>query len=585
MPSIILKTNKMSIEGQKIIIVILAVAVLLGNLFSWPRVSRAESDLRDSRKNVDNTQLIGGFQKQAGKHESFLPLILQPDPFIFDTAIWPHNEKPANHEIALFRHQFDLNDEFNSAALNIFADTRYEVWIDGKWIGRGPARFTKDLHEYDVYSLNYLTAGSHVIAVLVQWAPNYRRSVSTTPHLKAHISGSTDHGNFIVARTGDGWRGSISDAWRYDSPPIHIWDLIGPTELMDLRQFDPDWIEVEFPDGEWGLAQEVNPAKYSYEPLLVPRLDSYEDALYDTFVKPTKQRENITLPTQITYQPRTISLLTDIEMSARIREYGSLSPGYLIGDLSQPVPDPYTLKFNAAAQVTIFVETLQGENTGVGQIKIDNHVLSWEAWGENRPDVYISQASVESGEHSLVFEDIPQNGLTFAVSNNINFVKFPFEQGSNAGRRLLLANPIKHSEEVGTALTSDDGLQIHFDSPPSYAILDLGRTVHGRLQAQVSGPNGSVLDIGWDERLLEGTNRPLPFPGSLHPRWNQVDSWTLDGSSRSITTIDSRAGRYVLVAAWGTGPITLNNIRVYEERYPVSQTGNFSSSEPLLDII
>jgi alpha-L-rhamnosidase len=116
-------------------------------------------------------------------------------------------------------------------------------------------------------------------------------------------------------------------------------------------------------------------------------------------------------------------------------------------------------------------------------------------------------------------------------------------------------------------------------------VLDLGRTVHGRLQAEVNGPEGSILDIGWDERLWTDARRPLPFRGSLFPLWNQVDSWVLDGSSRSISTIDARAGRYILVAAWGSKSVQLSNIRVLEERYPITQVGSFHSSDPVLDTI
>ena len=116
-------------------------------------------------------------------------------------------------------------------------------------------------------------------------------------------------------------------------------------------------------------------------------------------------------------------------------------------------------------------------------------------------------------------------------------------------------------------------------------VLDLGRTVHGRLTADVSGPSGAIVDIGWDERVISGTLRPLPYPGSLHPQWNQVDSWILDGTTRSISTIDARAGRYILIAAWGNSQVRISNLQVYEEHYPLVQKGEFHSSDPLLDRI
>nr|WP_255604485.1 hypothetical protein [Oscillochloris sp. ZM17-4] len=123
-----------------------------------------------------------------------------------------------------------------------------------------------------------------------------------------------------------------------------------------------------------------------------------------------------------------------------------------------------------------------------------------------------------------------------------------------------------------------------FGPGPSYAILDLGRTVHGRLVADVAGPAGTLIDIGWDERLWQGV-RPLPYPGSLHPEWNQSDSWVLASDSHTLTTIDARAGRYVLIAVWASTPTTLLNLRILEERYPLVQRGSFSSGDARLDRI
>lgn len=65
--------------------------------------------------------------------------------------------------------------------MHIFADTRYEVWLDGVWVGRGPARFSKLRHEYDSLPLGTITPGEHLLAIQVQWSPNSRRSESSTP--------------------------------------------------------------------------------------------------------------------------------------------------------------------------------------------------------------------------------------------------------------------------------------------------------------------------------------------------------------------------------------------------------------------
>jgi alpha-L-rhamnosidase len=153
-------------------------------------------------------------------------------------------------------------------------------------------------------------------------------------------------------------------------------------------------------------------------------------------------------------------------------------------------------------------------------------------------------------------------------------------QGRHAGRRLLLAAPV--SGDGAAVAAGVDGLSIRLDAG-AYVVLDLGRTVHGRLVATARADQRGVLDAGWSERLLNG--RPLPHPGSLQPEWSQVDSWILSADqAASVTTIDARAGRYLLLAAW-EGAVQLEALAVEEETYLTEPIGRFTSSDPLLDRI
>jgi len=52
-----------------------------------------------------------------------------------------------------------------------------------------------------------------LVSILVQWAPNNRRSESQTFFLKAHVQGMTSSGVQVVASTGSNWKTSLSDAW------------------------------------------------------------------------------------------------------------------------------------------------------------------------------------------------------------------------------------------------------------------------------------------------------------------------------------------------------------------------------------
>jgi alpha-L-rhamnosidase len=474
-----------------------------------------------------------------------LPLVIRPDTFLQNHSIWVHSSAPDSHEVVLFRHPFTLTKKLEEAQFLVFADTRYEMWIDGAWVGRGPTRFSRTRQEYDVYRLDDLQPGAHLIAVLVQWAPNTRRSESDTPHLIGHLQGMTSEGFQMVTRTGPQWKVLRPDAWRKNAVPVHSWELIGPTELVDLRELPHNWMLPTFSDDGWSAA----------------------------VVKD--------LPGEPLYQPRSIPFLANVPFTPTVVDVGLLSPGYEIGELEPSTTDPYSLTFEALNSTEFVVETLTGTEVSLsGLALLDGDELKWEKAGDHRPDVYTASTAIGPGPHNLSFVDVPPQGATFNISRKDLQIDLPFQQGIHAGRRLLLAEPVSRSDAV--SVSHGAGMTVEFTTSPAYSVLDLGRTVHGRLTADVVGPASSVIDIGWDERLLTGTLRPLPYPGSLNPQWNQVDSWTLDGTPRSISTIDARAGRYILIAAWNGAPIKLENITVYEERYPVEQRGEFHSSNPLL---
>jgi Bacterial alpha-L-rhamnosidase 6 hairpin glycosidase domain len=506
----------------------------------------------------------------------YLPLVIRPDPFVLNSPIWSHDGAPARHEVSFFRITFALAENLENAKLHIFADTRYEAWLDGVWVGRGPARFSQNYREYDLYQIGDLTPGQHLIAVLVQWAPNNRRSESVRPLLQAHIEGDSPSGRHTIVSTGSQWKSLLSPAWRTDAVLIQASGTIGPTELLDLGQLPADWFTPAFSDASWKYAVVVDPR----QPFATSSLDQEDESI----LPPPAQGSETVYP--IDYAPRSIAVLINHPVTITVLDSGLLSPGFSMGELLPTDTLPYNIDFQSTFPTTFTIETLIGSDPPPSTtILLDNSSLSWEAAGQPRPDVLTGSTLINPGAHTLSITSIPSPGSTFNLSTTgIQGINIPFRQGMHAGRRMLLARPVSNPSQVVVSYTP--ALTVEFNTLPAYIVFDLGRTTYGRLAADVTGPAGTVMDIGWDERLLAGTNRPLPYPGSLHDyAWNQVDSWVLDGSNRSVSTIDARTGRYILIEVWGSGPVTLQNVQVYEERYPLDQVGYFDSPDSMLNTI
>ncbi|HPH96674.1 MAG TPA: hypothetical protein PKW33_17600 [Anaerolineaceae bacterium] len=511
--------------------------------------------------------LAGAAGQSQAANTLFLPLAVESESFSQVPPIWPVNDPPAAHEVALFRAAFSL-ESTRSVTLDIFADTRYQVWIDGVSIGRGPARFSWTLHEYDSLNSPELQPGTHTVAVLVQWSPNQRRSESTRPHLRARITA----GGQRLIQTGLAWKALLSPAWRADAAPVHAWNLIGATELLDLRQLPAGWQNPGFDDQAWNAAVFVNPLQVAApNHLLVAHMDF-------GYARP-EVLPDLTWPDSVPapiFQPRNLPLLNETAILPTVVESGLISPDRAVQYFTAPASLTFTLASPAAIALEMLSPTgLPAANTP----DLSGQMLNWQPAGDSRPDVFTAAVNLPAGENHL-----SAAGLHFAVySPPAGWPLRPLETGAHTGSRLLLADLSPRNGAVSVA-SSAAALTAVFNATPSYLVLDLGRTRLGRLTGQITGPAGSFVDIGWDERLYNGL-RPLPYPGHMHPEWNEADTWILDGASRDLTTLDARSGRYILIAVWGNGPVTLSQLQFIEENYPAAQTGNFTSSDSRLNQI
>lgn len=85
--------------------------------------------------------------------------------------IWSPSWNPEDKEkprIVFFRKSIDIDGKIKEAALHISADTRYKLYINGKFIEAGPSRGDLQIWFYDTIDIMpYLKDGINVIAVSV----------------------------------------------------------------------------------------------------------------------------------------------------------------------------------------------------------------------------------------------------------------------------------------------------------------------------------------------------------------------------------------------------------------------------------
>ena len=85
-------------------------------------------------------QLVQGENKTNGKKR-----------YLQDQMIWINeNIGEGTQQYVVFRKNFQLKTQLADPSIEIFADSRYLLWINGHYVSRGPVRFNPKSPEYDI---------------------------------------------------------------------------------------------------------------------------------------------------------------------------------------------------------------------------------------------------------------------------------------------------------------------------------------------------------------------------------------------------------------------------------------------------
>src|SRR5665213_3315796 len=114
------------------------------------------------------------------------------NPFRFDQRaqwIWLSKGARQENQIACFRKTFHITSIPSSAKLNITADARYEIYVNGQFVGHGPVRSWPQIWSVDEYDIApMLRRGKNVISVLVlHWGISTFQYIDAKPGLLAEI--------------------------------------------------------------------------------------------------------------------------------------------------------------------------------------------------------------------------------------------------------------------------------------------------------------------------------------------------------------------------------------------------------------
>jgi len=140
----------------------------------------------------------------------------------------------------VFRRRFSLPEK-KTIRIHVAADERYDLFLDGGFVGRGSERGAPHLWFFDSYDLT-LDAGPHVLVGRV-WSLGLsapRSQMSLRPGFL--LSPDDDEGDAPLLGTGTSdWEGKLLRGYSFSPPFTHPYYSIGYNVTVDAGLLEPEW--------------------------------------------------------------------------------------------------------------------------------------------------------------------------------------------------------------------------------------------------------------------------------------------------------------------------------------------------------
>lgn len=519
-----------------------------------------------------------------------------PAPFV-----WIEGAEHERLTHVYFRRELALAARPKSAVIHLFAQTFYELRVNGVLVGRGPARFYPEYPEYDSHDLaRYLRKGENVIAVHAA-----SMGVATFHHLAPASGGLVCWGEVADAKgrthdlsTGENWL-CLKSAGHDPMTPAFSF-AIGPTEQYDARLDPAGWDNVPRPEAPW------------HPPVALANQDAW-GPLRPRSIAPLTQDERV-VETLLWARPH---IESEEIVSFRLNQERSPAAG-------RPG------KATAFAYTWIHSPREQSPTAGAwwGEYYLNGQALGKR---EQRPNQILRQdMALPLHEGWNLF--FASYGMSLDIWQMHLAVPREAELRFSPNRRLddpvafRVASPLPHpeaeavlaqcppaepetlaplanlwhdaprrdtpvcpmhkvawtplGENLGIPLWQTTDLVVPGGEGRSF-LFDLGAITLGRLFIEVDAPAGTVLDVAFAEELRNdradlGKN-VLVTAGERHV--------TRGGRSRQEFFF-RRGRRYVeLAVSAHSVPVTIHRVGIVSEIYPYERIGSFECSDPYFNTL
>jgi hypothetical protein len=169
-----------------------------------------------------------------------------------------------------FRKVFDLDQGVDTALAQISADSRYKLYVNGQYLGRGPARFDPTWQYYDEYNIaHFLRPGRNVVAALVHfYGQPTGWYMMGRPGFLFECRSQRAGGASLLLKSDATWKFLRAPMWTQQVPRVS--SALGFTELYDANKEVEGWNLPEYDDSSWKNVHVISRISGDNVPMMDP---------------------------------------------------------------------------------------------------------------------------------------------------------------------------------------------------------------------------------------------------------------------------------------------------------------------------
>ena len=197
---------------------------------------------------------LPGFAQDDIKHSGFKGAWFGPEevPALEDwQASWIWLDEDLEEDVLLARRNFVLTQIPQKAQLKITASSQYQLFINGVYVCRGPARSAPHHQSFDILDIKtLLLEGKNCIAVRVHHQKNkHSYHFKGRAGLLAQLELNLD-GKLVLIPTDANWKVAPDNSWDSQAPVISRFQMV-VDDRVDMRKQIQDWKALNFIDTKW----------------------------------------------------------------------------------------------------------------------------------------------------------------------------------------------------------------------------------------------------------------------------------------------------------------------------------------------